>query len=73
MKLVSGNAIGHFLPCHHNGWRAQMFKPPSIMSTLGSDTEALNPQINKINLHRRGYIIQIILLAMFKHIVLILE
>ena len=30
-----------FKPCH-NGWRAQLFKPPSTTSNLGSDTEDLN-------------------------------
>ena len=73
MKLVSGNAIGHFLPCHPNGWRAQLFKPSSTRSKLESNTETLNHSINKLSLHKRGYIIQIILFAMFKHIVLILE
>ena len=69
MKLVSGNAIGHFLRCHHNGWHAQLFKPPSSTSNSGSHTEPLK-STNKFAQKRLYYLINT--LAMFNHIALIL-
>ena len=70
MKLVSGNAIGHFLRCHHNGWCAQLFKSSSSMSNSGSHTEPLK-STNQFAQKRLYYLINT--LAMFNHIALILE
>ena len=63
MKLVFGNAIGHFLPCHHNGWHVQMFKPPSTMSNLGSDTEVLKHSYQQNQFAQKRLHYSIILLA----------
>ena len=47
MMLVSGNTIIH---CHHNGWRAQLFKPPPTLSNPLPNIYPL-PLITIISLH----------------------